>query len=226
MYPTTIGDENADQSGYLQEMAELKLTELGGQIRLRGHWEISIRPESYEENRLEYGDIYPAVVSGYTRHQHWDFPSIAGEADAKLGARWKGEEYESDYAETWRMYESGQFTCLMGLQDDLNEDEVSAHQGVRLSVEDLFSLNQAVTWVTGVFEVDANLFNAYPNWPSSVVETRAVNIFGRSLANRRGLLSGSSRTESDQWGDILYPSRDALTSDPHNEAAQFLDELF
>jgi len=68
-------------------MAELKLTELGGQIRLRGHWEISIRPKSYEENRLEYGDIYPAVVSGYTRHQHWDFPSIAGEADANLGAR-------------------------------------------------------------------------------------------------------------------------------------------
>ena len=116
MYPTTIGDENADQSGYLQEMAELKLTELGGQIRLRGHWEISIRPESYEENRLEYGDIHPTVVSGYTRHQHWDFPSIAGEAGAKSGARWKGEEYESDYGETWRMYESGQFTCLMGFK--------------------------------------------------------------------------------------------------------------
>jgi hypothetical protein len=165
-YSTSSSGSVEDDELYRFELREMTESDLSQSIRQGGHWEFSIRPASYNQERLEYPSIYSTVRESYLRHTDWDFPSMDGEHYAQSGASWKGEEFPNGYRQVWRMSQTGQFVILIGFPPDLEKLIVSsAREGNSLTHESLFSVNSAVIYVTVACEFAANLCRSQPSCP-------------------------------------------------------------
>lgn len=65
-----------------------------------------IRPESYEEERLDYESLRDLVAKNAVRFRGWPFPYVQ---TVTHGDRWVGEAQESMHPEVWALHQSGQF---------------------------------------------------------------------------------------------------------------------
>ena len=227
-YSTSSSGSVEDDELFRFELLEMTECDLSQSIRPGGHWEFSIRPASYTQERLEYPSIYATMRESYFRHTHWDFPSMDGEQYAQSGAFWKGEEFPNGYQEVWRISQTGQFVSLIGFPPDLEKLIVSsAREGNLLTQESLFSVHSAVIYVTAAFECAATLCRSQPSWPPIVIEIRANEISGRILATDRRLIrSGVNSTAASRYVETFRPKSEDLINNPHVLAVQYLQNLF
>ena len=89
-------------------------------IRSRGHWRVTIRPGSFQRDRIpDRSDLFKIVERKSVRLRGWDYPHIDYRNQPQMGVDWVGQEFEwQDQIELWRLYQSGQFIHFLALCGD------------------------------------------------------------------------------------------------------------
>lgn len=157
-------------------------TTLAEQIRMRGHWHVVLRPVSYEEALLPYGDLWSIMQSTSVQLRGWDVPHINTRQPPSYNNNWIETATDWDYhRETWRFYQSGQFVHLSALRADWQE--LSRWSPPRSGWEPGQSLDVTDTlWTLGeYFTLASRLVLALPKTPSLVVRLKLRGLQNRVL---------------------------------------------
>ncbi len=87
-------------------------------IQSRGYWEVIIRPEQFEQERIDFGQLYLLIQNSAVNLRTHSFPNTPAAAPPP-GADWVSAHCRLHWIrETWRLYQSGQFIYLGGILDD------------------------------------------------------------------------------------------------------------
>ena len=92
---------------------------LSDEIRSKGHWAIVIHPDTYQAKRADLSELETIINRTRVQLRGWDFPHFGGTDPIKH--RMRSITCSPDwqyYRESWRLYQSGQFTYLIGLHED------------------------------------------------------------------------------------------------------------
>lgn len=101
-------------------------------IKSKGYWEINIRPDVYNSQRIEKQKIKEIVRSAVVELSGWDYPHFRdseGEPYPILNGIEKFIDW-SNYIEFWRMTQSANFYHLLALREDWIEAERYKHMQI------------------------------------------------------------------------------------------------
>ena len=100
------------------------------EIHTRGGWELVVRPESFVQERIDFGQLYPLVRDSAVNLRSHSFPFILPQPIP--GEDWISGEFNVSWVlEAWRLYQSGQFVYLGGILDD-RRDRMSVEMAKRV----------------------------------------------------------------------------------------------
>jgi hypothetical protein len=159
-------------------------------INGRGHWEVSVRPEHYQEARIPFNDLKDFVTRRTVRLRGWPLPFVDNRDPVMHGQTWTGQDLKPrgiPHAEAWRMFQSGQFLQKRVISADLEQDPQSpiAAAGSIIQVWEILS------YLTEVFELAARMALAIAVEESVHISARLTGMDGRQL------ISGSWSREID-----------------------------
>jgi len=104
-------------------------------IKLRGYWEVIIRPTQFNKERLSLPECSKIVRECTVMLRGWDYPHsdtwqphVGGIDYLESLTDWNG------YKELWRMHQSGQFVHLFGCHEDWLGEEISIFGPSRYSI--------------------------------------------------------------------------------------------
>ena len=158
------------------------MTSLLDKIRSRGYWWFVIRPSPFQEKRVNYDDLLPIVRKATVDIGGWDIPFIDDKTEIHRDVEWLGQESEwSEYLEIWRIYQSGQFLDIFGMQEDWRDQShwSKPQEGWRPGFH--LSVVQTVIRITGIFELAARLSLTEAGDESVHIEVILRGLQGRQL---------------------------------------------
>src|SRR5438552_1376329 len=93
---------------------------LDEEIRKRGFWEVTIRPATFRERRIDnIMDLSDIVRRAAVSWRGWDFPHVDRREGAEIHEDFIAQPTRFEHlVEVWRLYQSGQFFHLSGISDD------------------------------------------------------------------------------------------------------------
>lgn len=94
---------------FLKEREAFLLEPLASGVVSSPRISVSIHPETYLVDRLEYEDLAGLVQSNAVRLRGWPFPYVH---QVEFGDRWVGEAQSNMHPEAWAMHLSGQFVNI------------------------------------------------------------------------------------------------------------------
>lgn len=116
-------------------------------IRSLCHWDVAIRPDTYEAERVPYADLEALVARSTVRMRGWPVPMIITRTPIAHGPQWVGQEIDAlplPHLEAWRMFTSGQFTQLRVTSADARSAAQGADPPIVEVWEILFYLTELV----------------------------------------------------------------------------------
>jgi hypothetical protein len=134
------------------------MSELTEKIRSKGHWEVTIRPEPFEEDRLGYGELDEILIRSAVRMRGWPVPFIDHRKPLLRGEAWVGQDIDAEmvsHHEAWRYFTSGQFTQLRAISADWREGQEAAR--VPQGYDAVIEVWEILFYLTEVFELAARL---------------------------------------------------------------------
>lgn len=179
---------------------------------------VTIRPEVYQEDLLDYGSLGRLVASNAVRFRGWPFPYVR---NVTYGDRWVGEAQESMHPEVWALHQSGQFVdsrpLPLGYGPDSDGFTDASSAGPFLPV-----------WFPVMFILEATVFAA--RLQRAAFAGAAVNVefsmeggHGWELVvanSRRSGFHGSYRFGSSTWKRNLTLGENAIEDDVKDLAAE------
>jgi len=96
-------------------------------IKSRGYWQVVIRPERFEKERLKsLGECARLVLECKVVLRGWDYPHVGSRDGLRSGLDYVESLTDwGEYKELSRMYQSGQFVHLFGCHEDWWGERVS-----------------------------------------------------------------------------------------------------
>jgi hypothetical protein len=90
------------------------------QIQDRCYWKVVIRPETYTPDRLSFAELRTIIDNNMVSIRGWNFPHLEYDRGHDLqGAQWWGQFISwRHFQEVWRLFRSGQFEFVGGLNED------------------------------------------------------------------------------------------------------------
>jgi len=199
-------------------------------IRLRGHWRVAIRPDSFQRDRIaDRSELFRIVERNSVRLRGWDYPHIDYENQPQQGVDWVGQECEwEDQIELWRLYQSGQFIHFLALCGDWRDRSTiwTPEPGWRPG-QFLYYLDTIYTLLE-IFEFAARLALSVAGAPVMVVQIDLKALQGRRLTTTDSsiALRRDYRTNSAEWNYRWQGSQTALIAEPRELAATASRDLF
>lgn len=94
--------------------------DLVDKIRSRGYWEVTIRPSTFDKNRIpDIDHLYSILQKSYVSLKGFDFPLLDQSESPRYDLDFISQEFEfSHVLSSWRFYQSGLFLLLLGIPDD------------------------------------------------------------------------------------------------------------
>jgi len=91
-----------------------------GKIKSRGYWQVTIRPERFDKERLKsLGDCTRLLLECKVVLRGWDYPHVSSRDGLRSGLDYVESLTDwGEYKELWRMFQSGQFIHLFGCHED------------------------------------------------------------------------------------------------------------
>lgn len=201
-------------------------------IRSRCYWQAIIRPDTFEETKIEDPSLlFPIVEGSAVTLRSWPFPILSGDRNARRqGDDWVGEEVDWQFGPSlWRLYQSGQFITLLAMWRDWFEWSQANPEGA--GSQNFLPLWDSIRQFTEIYEFAARLSLTEAGAAAMRVNVKIGNIQGRILGqdNPRKI---PLRHYEYQEPEFSWPSprsepisRDALVADPGALAAEGLAEL-
>jgi hypothetical protein len=202
-------------------------------IRSRCYWQATIRPEQFDEVRVDdYALLFPIVEESVVSLWSWPFPIVAGDTDSRRsGEDWVGEEIDWKFGPSlWRLYQSGQFFTLLGMWRDWHGRSPNNPNGD--GPQESLPMWDTIRQFTEIYEFAARLSLTEAGDAAMRVNVKIGNIQGRILGQDNPRKT-QLRYYRFQAPDYSWPaprsepiSRNALVGDPRGLAAEGLAELF
>lgn len=184
---------------------------------------VAIRPESYQEDRLNYEKLPSLVANNAVRFRGWPFPYVQ---NVEHGDRWVGEAQEGMHPEVWALHQSGQFVGSrpfpIGYDADPDGFIDAASTGPYLPV-----------WFPVLFVLEATAFAARLQRRAFVGESLNLEFaledaHGWELVvadSRRSGLLGSYRFRSSTWKRKFTLAADTIEDDVKSISAETSRDL-
>jgi hypothetical protein len=206
------------------------VSEVVDKIRSAGHWDVAIRPQSFEAGRVPYADLDELIANTQVRMRGWPVPMIAKHEPLLRGQTWVGQDVDGTivgHYEAWRFYTSGQFNQLRAIGADWRHlDQLSR---APRPTEPYVEVWEILFYLTEVFELAARLALSAAGDEHMKVE---VGLHGLA---RRGLIVGQPnrapffepyRVNLDDLESVRQLSREELVAEPRERAIDMAHELF
>lgn len=151
-------------------------------IKSRGHWDVSIRPELFVKTRIpKPTDLYSIVERSKVRLRGWDYPHLDDKVHIRGDHIWQDFHWDM-YLEAMRFYQSGLFVHLAGLAEDWRDvsgfwpKDKEWRPGSDLSIE------RTVFRATEIFEFASRLSQTPAGDETMHIEVKLVGLEGRRLS--------------------------------------------
>lgn len=154
------------------------------EIHTRGYWDIHIRPETFQQERVQLSQLHQLVTNVAVNYRGGEFPyTTLRQPD--LGHDWIGLEVQLSWIlQAWRFFQSGHLAIEIGFLEDW-QDKQYAFPGEPL--KRLLSLQEVVFRLTEVFGVASRLATTdiYRDERSVVIDITLCNVQHRRLYGQR-----------------------------------------
>jgi hypothetical protein len=200
-------------------------------IHTRGYWEVIIRPNEFNKNRISnISNLFPLLEKSIVRIRGWSFPHIDINRAPHIDIDWIGQELEwNHFLSSWRFYQSGLFIHVSGLWVDWRDRssyfpaDQNWKPNVSLGVVDcLYFFNE-------VFELAARLSLSEAGGDTMYIGIKSCNIQKRRLYidddPTFGILNSYQASMKDYPYEIEV-AKEVLMADPKELAFQACNELF
>lgn len=160
------------------------MSELLKRIRSRGHWQVVIRPTTFDEERIpNVMHLRRLVERCAVTLRGWDYPHVDTKTPAIIGVDWAGQEFEWEgFLEIWRMYRSGQLIHVFGMVEDWLERS-TWRTSQDWQPGQVLGLRNAVFHYTEIFEFAARLAVTEAGDQTMRLEITVSGLQGRALYN-------------------------------------------
>ena len=203
---------------------------LTDKVRSRGHWEVVIRPSTFDLERVPWVKLMPIIDKASVRLRGWPVPLVDGRnSEPTSGEDWIGQDVDAEvvaHFEAWRFFTSGQFSHLRAINADwrVGSEMVYVPPGASSVVE----VWEILFYVTEVFELAARLALTEAGDDYMVVDATVHTGQGRVLVvgqhNRHEFMSPYRVPPKIQRTTTI--SRQDLVAAPHEAAVLMSHELF
>ena len=157
------------------------MNEVIDKIRSRGHWDVSIRPEPYIQDRVAYETLDDLLLKAVVRRRGWPVPYVhLGEYER--GEHWIGADVDAgtvDHYEAWRFFQSGQFNQLRAFSADWESSE--ARTRVPEGFAAVIQVWEILYYLTELFELAARLSLTEAGDDQMTISARLVGLKDRGL---------------------------------------------
>jgi hypothetical protein len=155
-------------------------------IKSKGYWEVNIRPDVYNSQRIKKNEIEDLIRRSAVSLRGWSYP-VCGLNRLKPYRILNGIENafdSSDHAEFWRMTQSANFYHLLTLREDWRED--ISHLSIWGKKEDLkdkklLGILGTLYTLTEIFEFAKRLASKNIFDENVIVEIKLYNLNDRIL---------------------------------------------
>ena len=207
------------------------MSELLEKIKSRGYWQISIRPRSFNQNRVADISMLLSLLSRcVVQIRGWDFPHIDQRSYPEFGNDWVGQESDWDYHKgIWRLYQSGQFVYLVGMAIDWREESNIWPADTVQKPMTLLGVGDTIFTFTEIMEFASQLAMTDAGDDAMHIDVKVVNIQGRFLyvdSPRRMPFTNPYRTSMTEFQYSKDISRSELLSSYKSNAIDASVQLF
>ena len=209
------------------------MSELLNKIRLRGHWQVVIRPHTFDEQRIpDLSDLYPILQRCSVQLRGWNFPHLDYRTPPHRDIDWIGQEFrgeEHHYLELWRFYQSGQFIHIAGIRSDwYDQSHLRPPANGRIPGA-ILDIGDTVYRFTEIFEFAARLAFTEASDDFMHVGITISGLKGRVLKGEGpdgGWNATSCRAEITEYPYSVNVPRTELIARPNELALEAAGELF
>jgi len=199
-------------------------------IRSKGYWDISIRPQSFVKDRMDYAELEELLRQVTVRFRGWPVPYVDHRKVPRRGDEWIGQDIDADvvtHIEAWRFFRSGQFNHLRAVSADWRTG--SEATPVPHGFEAVIEVWEILFYLTEVFEIAARL--ALSSAGDDMM-TVGVGLYG---LDKRALVVGQrSRAEfMKTYGPVATPlirevtlPREQLVAEARTQAVDMSRDYF
>lgn len=157
------------------------MSEITDKIRSKGHWDVVIRPEPFNETRVEYESLDEILVRAVVRLRGWPVPYI-DHREMRRGDDWIGQDIDAEivsHHEGWRFFSSGQFNHLREVSADwrTGRESTPVPDGFSTVIE----VWEILFYLTEVFELAARLALSPAGDERMTVDARLNGLTNRTL---------------------------------------------
>jgi hypothetical protein len=206
------------------------LSEVTDKIRSKGHWDIAIRPEPFNEHRVDYAELDDIIASVAVRLRGWPVPFVDYREEPLRGDNWIGQDIDAEtvsHHEAWRFFTSGQFNHLRAVSADwrTGSEATPIPDGFNAVIE----VWEILFYVTEVFELAARLALSPAGDDTMSILIRLNRLEERALVvgqPQRVPFSRPYRATSESFEQHLTLSRDELVAEVREKAVETAREFF
>ncbi len=131
-------------------------------IRSRGYWDVMIRPQRYQSDRVaSLADLELILQSAAVRQLGWYFPHIENRMRIKRGKHWIEQESRAmiyyDHLEAWRFGLNSEFRDLSSLYEDWIVDSSDARIKPSWQSGEVLAIETIMHRITEIYEFATHL---------------------------------------------------------------------
>src|SRR6202521_1656318 len=162
-------------------------------LKSRGHWDVSIRPESFLKNRVpKPTELFPILQRCGVSLRGWEYPHLDEQRKRIIGDHIEQEFQWDMYIEALRFYQSGLFVHLAGLSEDWRDVSGFWPKDEYWRAGSELGIERTIFRVTEIFDFASRLSQTPAGDEVMHIEVKLVGLSGRRLAvgpNRMPFLS-------------------------------------
>lgn len=206
------------------------MSEITDKICSRGHWQVSIRPEPFNPERLDYAKLLDILGGVAVRLRGWPVPFIDYREQPLHGENWIGQDIDAEmvsHHEAWRFFESGQFSHLRAVSADWRGNDERTH--VPAGFDAVIEVWEILFYLTEVFELASRLALGPAGDEQMNIEVRLNGLENRGLVvaewNRAEFFE-PYKASVDCLERSVNLSREVLVAEGRQQAVEMSRYLF
>ncbi|MCA2991620.1 ATP-binding protein [Gemmatimonas sp.] len=223
--------EATSEDHYRSERESLQ-SAAAGKARSRGFWEFGIAPVQYERERIaKVTDLFDIVEAARVQLRGWPYPAVLPQHPTIIGQKEAGQDVDSRmHIESWRLFQSGQFTHVLGLWEDWQSEGDWRNEGRQMpKVGDELWIDATIWTLTEFFEFASRLTLSHAGAPQVRLCVAIHGIQGRKLVTGRDrapfIVPPHASIEAFVFDDLIMTPQE-LAAGAATKAAEYAQALF
>lgn len=208
------------------------MSEITDKIRSRGHWQVAIRPEPFNAERVDYAKLEELLAGAAVRLRGWPVPFVDYRQQPLRGENWIGQDVDAEgvfHFEAWRFFTSGQFNHLRAVSADWRRDDERTRTPIPEGFDAAIEVWEILFYLTEVFELASRLALGEAGDEFMNIEVRL-----NGLENRGLVVAEWKRAEFFEPYRATMPSlekkvnlpRDTLVAEGREQAVEMARQIF